>query len=315
MRYIATLLLLLVGCDSLGGPASLEEPNKYIPTLAAATLTINQSPNPTPSPSPTPSPNPAGICPNCKGSGKIGDGTVFTICPVCNGTGRISSTPPPAKIAPLGPVTSLPKSQSELRPAVAARESSGPRDLYTQVNWVAPEQAKALMQTTGKPVWFHCTDLQTCPVCIQLERTVFRDKNFIRASRQFVCVRVLWNHPWRPALTKGVTIRPLDCFAGPLSWNATHRSYCTTDIPTYINNLNHYHDLITKETNNAASNRSSRIFTLAVDVLPRQQQSVQRQRPYSGNPDNPYTAPVTVGYFDATGRWTPRATSPIARRW
>lgn len=39
-------------------------------------------------PSPQPGPQPGGICENCNGRGKVGDGTVMVTCAVCNGTGR-----------------------------------------------------------------------------------------------------------------------------------------------------------------------------------------------------------------------------------
>lgn len=47
-----------------------------------------------PSPSPTPTPTPSGVCENCNGTGKLGDGTVSVPCPVCGGDGRLDSSPP-----------------------------------------------------------------------------------------------------------------------------------------------------------------------------------------------------------------------------
>lgn len=60
------------------------------------------SPAPTP---PTPAPAPAGVCENCNGTGKLGDGTVFVICPVCKGTGKTpakdaAEAPPPRAAYP-----------------------------------------------------------------------------------------------------------------------------------------------------------------------------------------------------------------------
>lgn len=51
--------------------------------IAASTLD-NQA---TPAPSPTP--KPGDVCKQCKGSGKVGDGVVFSTCRECNGTGKV----------------------------------------------------------------------------------------------------------------------------------------------------------------------------------------------------------------------------------
>lgn len=40
-------------------------------------------------PAPAPSPKPGDTCPNCKGTGKVGDGTVFVTCAACDGTGKV----------------------------------------------------------------------------------------------------------------------------------------------------------------------------------------------------------------------------------
>lgn len=51
--------------------------------IAASTLD-NQA---TPAPSPTP--KPGDVCKQCKGSGRVGDGVVFSTCRECNGTGKV----------------------------------------------------------------------------------------------------------------------------------------------------------------------------------------------------------------------------------
>jgi len=56
-----------------------------------------------PVPTPAPLPTPSGICDNCNGVGKVGDGTVMLTCPVCNGTGKktaasIINNPPTKKV-------------------------------------------------------------------------------------------------------------------------------------------------------------------------------------------------------------------------
>ena len=53
--------------------------------MAYAVVTVAAAPAPSPSPSPTPA---ADACPECNGTGKLGDGTVFVTCPDCNGTGK-----------------------------------------------------------------------------------------------------------------------------------------------------------------------------------------------------------------------------------
>lgn len=51
--------------------------------IAASTLD-NQS-----TPAPAPTPKPGDVCKQCKGSGKVGDGVVFSTCRECNGTGKV----------------------------------------------------------------------------------------------------------------------------------------------------------------------------------------------------------------------------------
>lgn len=41
-------------------------------------------------PSPQPDVTPTGKCPTCKGTGKVGDGRVFSTCMDCNGTGKVT---------------------------------------------------------------------------------------------------------------------------------------------------------------------------------------------------------------------------------
>jgi hypothetical protein len=58
-------------------------------------------------------PSRPGVCPECDGSGKVGDGTVFMECGRCGGTGKVSSSAPsfgatPQVIAPPVIVPSMP---------------------------------------------------------------------------------------------------------------------------------------------------------------------------------------------------------------
>lgn len=42
-----------------------------------------------------PAPTPSTACMNCRGTGKVGDGTVMSTCPICKGTGKVTSTASP----------------------------------------------------------------------------------------------------------------------------------------------------------------------------------------------------------------------------
>jgi len=60
---------------------------------AAVAITTVESPTPTPTPQPVPG---GEVCKNCKGKGKVGDGTVFSICVECDGTGKAKAREIPA---------------------------------------------------------------------------------------------------------------------------------------------------------------------------------------------------------------------------
>lgn len=55
--------------------------------------------------SPTPSPKPDGLCENCRGTGKVGDGRVAVTCPVCDGTGKSKTAEAPCKDGTCQPKT------------------------------------------------------------------------------------------------------------------------------------------------------------------------------------------------------------------
>lgn len=95
MLAAALSLLVLVGCAP-APPAQLP-PGEYYPILAAAIgLAVDAEapdtpPQPGPAPpNPTPNPSPT-TCPNCNGTGKLGDGRVSVVCPVCDGTGKVTT--------------------------------------------------------------------------------------------------------------------------------------------------------------------------------------------------------------------------------
>jgi hypothetical protein len=62
--------------------------------LALVTATAESAPAPDPNPNPKPS-----VCPDCNGTGQVGDGTIFAKCLRCDGTGRIPQRPAPASDA------------------------------------------------------------------------------------------------------------------------------------------------------------------------------------------------------------------------
>ena len=98
--------------------------------MAYAVVTVAAAPAPAPSPSPSPTPA-ADACPECNGTGKLGDGTVFVTCPDCNGTGKKTAAepiePPLVPIEPpLVPIKTPPavSRAATSRPPVVRRSST-----------------------------------------------------------------------------------------------------------------------------------------------------------------------------------------------
>jgi hypothetical protein len=83
MRYLV-LLLVLVGCT----PKPV--PEDFIPGITVA-VGVAEATNSTPAPAPQPKP---GVCPNCNGTGKVGDGTIMVPCAECGGDGKIEGVSP-----------------------------------------------------------------------------------------------------------------------------------------------------------------------------------------------------------------------------
>lgn len=76
MRWLLAFAVMLVGCV-----ASLPRDDSVTADLACETarevVRVRQTIRPTP-----------GVCQNCDGSGKVGDGRIVITCPVCKGTGK-----------------------------------------------------------------------------------------------------------------------------------------------------------------------------------------------------------------------------------
>lgn len=90
--------------------------------LIAACLAFETSGSPSPSPGPPPAPKPGDVCPNCRGTGKVGDGTVSVTCQPCGGTGKVKAKEPAPTPAP-APVQPSDVYSTAMREAIAKRAS------------------------------------------------------------------------------------------------------------------------------------------------------------------------------------------------
>lgn len=78
--------LILLACCLLAGCSHADARTPAataVVEIAFASLAATPS---TPAPSPSP-----GVCPQCNGSGKVGDGRISVTCGACNGSGRITA--------------------------------------------------------------------------------------------------------------------------------------------------------------------------------------------------------------------------------
>lgn len=89
MKSIALLMCLVFTSIASAGPPVKRDFRSIIGVCLAFESQVSITPV-TPIPVP-PSPSPvSNTCPNCKGRGYVGDGTVKVTCPVCNGTGKLT---------------------------------------------------------------------------------------------------------------------------------------------------------------------------------------------------------------------------------
>lgn len=81
-KYIVVLVALLCGCSS-----AAEDLRPFVAVAGRYSLMADKKPGPAIQTD----------CSNCRGTGKVGDGTVMSKCPVCNGTGKVLSSAAPCK--------------------------------------------------------------------------------------------------------------------------------------------------------------------------------------------------------------------------
>jgi len=102
--WLPVVLLLVAGCR----PAPPPDLRPWIAVTGAYSLLA-----PAIAPLP-PAPAPGALCENCRGTGKVGDGTVFETCSVCGGTGV---TPVKAlREAPAAPLPPVPTVGGSVEP-------------------------------------------------------------------------------------------------------------------------------------------------------------------------------------------------------
>lgn len=95
-KLIAIVLMLVVFAPAAASAGEFSG-------LAAGILALRHRNRPAPV---TPKPAPSGICENCNGVGKVGDGTIMLTCKECGGTGKKAGSggfpddPPPAPPEP-----------------------------------------------------------------------------------------------------------------------------------------------------------------------------------------------------------------------
>lgn len=85
--FVLMLLPFVAGCalEAIASPQREDFTAKWAAIAAAQEVSGPVTP--------APSPVKPGVCPNCNGRGKVGDGTVMVTCAVCGGDGRVGNSP------------------------------------------------------------------------------------------------------------------------------------------------------------------------------------------------------------------------------
>lgn len=92
LSIFVIFVLTISGCQVSSSKAKPKNWRPMIAAVWAVTHTSQATPE-------TPDkPLPAWVCDNCKGKGKLGDGTVAVICPVCGGDGKVDGDEAHAKV-------------------------------------------------------------------------------------------------------------------------------------------------------------------------------------------------------------------------
>lgn len=91
-KAICCLALLLAGCTPPAPPAKPD----LRPFIATSGMMALMAPSPAPLP---PAPTPGAKCPQCGGTGVLGDGKVGFPCTACNGTGVVQAASLPVSSA------------------------------------------------------------------------------------------------------------------------------------------------------------------------------------------------------------------------
>jgi RecJ-like exonuclease len=81
-KFAIVSLLAVGGCSSVA-----EDLRPFVAVAGRYSLMAHAKPAPAPSTA----------CMNCRGTGKVGDGTVMSTCPICKGTGKVVSSSAPCK--------------------------------------------------------------------------------------------------------------------------------------------------------------------------------------------------------------------------
>lgn len=115
MRNLIFILILFCGCSKLL-PTPAPKIDEYDAKAKASVsiLLTETNKDSQPSPQPDNAPKPGDKCETCKGTGKVGDGRVFSTCLDCNGTGKVPAKELP-QVIPISPVkdVELPKAEVE----------------------------------------------------------------------------------------------------------------------------------------------------------------------------------------------------------